>query len=148
MTDFYFTELVNDPPALVLSAAIGVDASNKLGTVDVGKGMKLAANDNYVAVAKDDEIEGVLVSISPETVNDGFSFGGVQVNRRVLAIVGASQAGNIAIGALVVADTPTALGTAGIVRVYTGSPAAHKWRVIRIVLGTGATNDTVLLEKI
>lgn len=148
MTDFYFTQLVNDPPASVLSAAIGVDADNKLGTVDVGKGMKLAANQSYVAVATTDEIEGVLVSISPETVNDGFSFGGVQVDRRILATVGATQAGALAIGAHVVADIPVAIGTAGLVEVQVGAPADHKWRVLRHVSGTGVTGDTVLLEKV
>ena len=82
MTVFNFTLLVNDPPATVLSAALGPDSSNKLASVDVGKGLKLGTAQNYVLCADGDEIEGVLDSVSPETVNDGFSFGGVQIDRR------------------------------------------------------------------
>ncbi len=149
MTDFNFTLLVNDPPATILSAALGASNTTKLADADVGKGVKLAANQSYELVAKDDDIEGVVDSISPETVNDGFSFGGVQVDRRILAEIGASVTGTTAIGNLVVADTPVARGTKGILQVYVGTPTTHKWRVIRFVTGAGSTQgNTVLLEKV
>lgn len=149
MTVFNYTLLVNDPLADIVSTPLGADANNKYVENDIGKGVKLnPAAVGYIPLAKDDEIEGVVVSISPETVNSGFSFGSVQKNRRVEAVVGATEAGTAAVGELVVADTPVAQGTAGILRVYPGAPATHKWRIIAIVTGTGAAGDTVLIERI
>ena len=149
MTAFFFTPLVNDPPATVLSAALGVDASNPLAQADVGKVVKLAASNNYVLAATGDDIEGIVSTIAAEgTVNDGFSFGGVQVDRRILAEVAAAQGGAIAIGAFVVAGIQIARGTAGIAQVIAGAGANHKWRVIRHVTGTGVAGNTVLLEKV
>ena len=76
--------------------------------------------------------------------------GGVQRNGRKLAKIGANQSGNIAINALVVADTPSAVGTTddGYPMVKAGTPTSFKWRVIRIVNGTGNTGSVVLIEKI
>ena len=149
MSVFHFTLLVNDPPATVLTAALGADADNNFVEADVGKGVKMGTAQNYVPVAKDDDIEGVVSSVSAEaTVNDGFSLGGVQVDRRILAEVGVSELGTADVGELVVADTPIAQGTDGILQVYPGSPTNFKWRIIRIVSGTGAAGDTVLLEKV
>lgn len=148
MTQFNFTEKVNAPLERIESAALGVDANTKMAQADIGKGVKLAASQNFVPVAANDEIEGVVTSVEPWTVNDGFSFGGVQRDQRILATVGANQAGALAIRTLVVADTPIALGTAGLVQVKAGAPADFKWRVLRHVTGTGVAGDTVLLEKI
>ena len=148
MTVFNYTLLVNDPLADVVSAALGVDADNGYVEADIGKGVKLAANNNYVPLAKDDEIEGIVVALSPETVNNGFTFGSVQKNRRVEAVVGASELGTVAVGELLVADTPVALGTAGVIQVYPGAPTVHLWRCIRIVTGPGAAGDTILMERI
>ena len=148
MTVFNYTLLVNDPPATVLKTALGPDSSNKLSTIDVGKGVKLSTAQNYVLCADGDEIEGVVDSVSPETVNDGFSFGGIQVNRRVEAIVGTEEVGTVDIGELVVAGAQIAAGTAGILRVKSGAPATHKWRCIRHITGTGAAGDKILLEKV
>lgn len=148
MTVFNFTTLVNDPLADVVSAALGASANAKYTEADIGKGVKLSTANNYIPLAKDNEIEGIVVSISPETVNDGFSFGSVQKNRRVEAVVGVSEVGTVAVGELLVADTPVALNTAGIIRVYPGVPTTHKWRCIAIVTGTGAAGDTILMERI
>ena len=153
MTVFNFTLLVNDPLADVVSAALGVDADNGYAEADIGKGVKLAAANNYVPLAKDDEIEGVVAALSPETVNDGFSFGTVQKNRRIEAVVGANVSVTpVAVGTLVVADTPVALGTAGGLQVYVGAPALHKWRCIRNIVSAAAAGatigDTVLLERV
>ena len=68
MTVFNFTLLVNDPLADIVSAALGADADNNYVENDIGKGVKMAAADNYVPLAKDDEIEGVVAALSPETV--------------------------------------------------------------------------------
>ena len=148
MTIFQFTELVNDPLADVVTAALGASNSAKFSENDIGKGVKLSTANNYIPVVKDDEIEGVVVGLEPSTVNNGFSWGSVQKNRRLTAIVGVSEAGTAAVGELVVADTQIALNTAGILRVYPGTPTTHKWRIIRIVSGTGAAGDPVLIERI
>lgn len=148
MTVFNFTELVNDPLADVVTAALGVDADNGYVENDIGKGVKLGTAQNYVPLVKDDEIEGVVVGIEPSTVNNGFTWGSVQKNRRVLATVGVSELGTATVGELVVADTPIALGTAGRLEVYPGAPTTHMWRIIRVVSGTGAAGDTVLIERV
>lgn len=148
MTDFVFTLLVNDPPATILSAALGTGANAFSSETDTGKGVKLGTSQNYVQAADGDEIEGVVASVEPWNVNDGFTFGTVQVDRRVEAVVGASQVGALAVGALVVNDVPVALNTLGVMQVKAGAPATYKWRVLRHVTGTGITGDTVLLERI
>lgn len=150
MTDFYFDELVDAERLVVETAALGAAAGTKLTPNDIGKAVKRGSAQNYVLCAGGDDIEGVLNSVSPETVNSGFSLGGVQRNGRKLAKIGANQAGNIAINALVVADTPSAVGTTddGYPMVKAGTPTSFKWRVIRIVSGTGNTGSVVLIEKI
>lgn len=148
MSDFQFTLLVNDPPATILSAALGTGANAFTSAADLGKGVKLGTSQNYVQVAAGDEVEGIVTSVEPYTVNDGFTFGGVQTDRRIEAVVGVSQVGALAIGALVVADIPIALNTAGILQVKAGAPASFKWRVIRHITGTGVAGDTVLLERV
>ena len=151
MTVFAYTLLVNDPLADVVSAALGVDADNGYVEADIGKGVKMGTAGNYVPLAKDNEIEGVVVSISPETVNNGFSFGSVQKNRRVMATVGASVAAVPVVPGplLLVADTPVALGTAGQLEVYVGTPTTYKWRCVANVSGDGSTiGDTVIIERI
>jgi hypothetical protein len=30
----------------------------------------------------------------------------------------------------------------------TGTPATHKWRVLRIISGTGVAGDSVLIERV
>ena len=149
MTVFNYTVLVNEPLADIISTPLGANASSKYVENDIGKGVKLNPSAvGYIPLAKDNEIEGVVVALSPETVNDGFSFGSVQKNRRLEAVVGATEAGTVAVGELLVADTPIAQGTAGIIRVYPGAPALHKWRCIAIVTGTGAAGDTILMERV
>ena len=148
MTVFNFTVLVNDPLADIVSTPLGADADNNYVENDIGKGVKLSTGVGYIPLAKDDEIEGVVVALSPETVNDGFTLGSVQKNRRVEAVVGATEDGTVAVGELLVADAPIAQGTAGIIRVYPGAPALHKWRCIAIVTGTGAAGDTILMERV
>ena len=143
--------------AVVDTSLMGI-VTDKLGTsstdytdVEVGKGVKLAA-DAYVPVVKADEIEGIVSTVEHGTVNSGFSWGGVQTKGRAEAVVGASQTSNIAVGGFVCADTPIAPATEGLVRVFdagTGyaAPSTFLWRVIRIVTGTGASGDTVLIER-
>ena len=150
MTEQVFTELVNSPHADIVSAALGVDASNKLNDNDIGKPVKLAAANNYVVCANGDEIAGFLVSTEAATVNDGFSSGSVRRNKRMTAQVDAAEIGTAVVGVLVAAGTSAALGTKDTrpqVEII-AAPAKHLWEVIRVISGTGVAGDLVLIERI
>jgi hypothetical protein len=147
MTTFVFTELVNAPMADIVSSALGANAGAKFSANDVGKLVKLGSANNYVLAADGDQIEGFVVAMMDNTVNDGFSFGSVQKNKRKYAKVGGTVA--LAVGDRVVAGVQAALGTVDALPVVkAGTPAVHIWRVIRIVTGTGAVGDTVLIERV
>jgi hypothetical protein len=150
MPTFQFTLLTSNPDSDQFeSACLGVDADHKLTDNDIGKCLKLAASNNYVLCATTNEIEGILVSTEPATYNTGFAFGTVQRKGRALAKVGANQGGSaMAVGDLVVADTQAAIDTAGGAVVITGTPSTFKWRVLRIVSGTGVAGDSVLIERV
>lgn len=149
MTEFAFTELVNSPHADVISAAIGVDAGNKLSDADIGKPLKMASASNYVLAAAGDEIEGFLVSTEAYTVNDGFAVGSVVRNMRKQAQV---KTTGVVFGDLVVAAGSAAVGTkdayAQVAKAAGTEDKLYVWRVILIVTGTGAVGDIVLIEKI
>ena len=161
MTTFVFTETV---PNQLESAALGANSGGKFVSADLNKAVKLGTANNFVLATNGDEIDGFVKAIEPFTVNDGFSFGGVQREGRVSAVVGANQVSTMAVGDYVVADTQVALGTAGAAKVRTGTafaqsgttpfgvtnstPARALWRCIRIVSGTGAAGDPVILERV
>lgn len=148
MTSYVFTELV---PNKLESAALGVNAAGKFTDADLNKAVKFGIANNYVLCANGDQIDGFVKAIEPFTVNDGFSFGGVQRQGRVTAEVGANQGATpMAVGDLVAADTQVALGTAGAAKVRTVAGVAGKssWRCIRIISGTGAAGSVVLLERL
>jgi len=152
MTDFAFTPLVNDPHADVVSAALGVDSSNKLNDNDVGKPVILAANDNYVLCADGDDIHGFLVSTEANTVNGGFSYGSVQRNKRFEVQVEAGEAGTLAVGTFAVAGIPVAAinvkQTYPQVILKAAAAGAALWKVISIISGTGVAGDLVLIERV
>lgn len=149
MGAFVFTTLTNNPDsAQYESACLGVDNANKLTDNDIGKCLKIAASNNYVLCATTDEIEGILVATEPVTYNSGFAFGTVQRRGRAEVTVGANEVGTVDPGDLVVADTQAAIDTAGGGVVMVGTPSTHIWRCLRIVSGTGATGDTVLIERV
>ena len=139
----------------IITDALGTAVAN-IGTYDdneVGKGVIIAAA-SYVAASKDDEIEGIVNSVEPNTVNTGFSWGGIQTKGRFIAILGASQDVVAAVCDALVNDTPIADGTAGVIQVYgtgaTGFPAGpflFNWRIIRLIDG-GDTGDQILIERI
>lgn len=145
MTTFVYTELV---PTQNESAALGVSAGAKFADADLGKPVKFGTANNYVLCAANDQIDGFVKAIEPITVNNGFSFGGVQREGRVVATVGAAQTPAMAIGDLVIADAQVALGTAGAPKVKTGAATYAAWRCIRIISGTGVAGDSVLIERI
>jgi hypothetical protein len=146
MTTFAFTELVNSPMADITSAALGVNAAGKFTANDVGKLVKLAGSNNYVLCADGNEIEGIVVALAPETVNDGFSLGSVMKNKRFTAeVVGAT----VAVGATVVSAAQSAIGTADAKpKVKAGAPVTHIWRVISLINGVGTAGSPVLVERV
>lgn len=151
MTDFVFTELVDIEELGVITTALGGGTGSQFGQNDLGKPVKLSTANNYVLCAQGDQIEGFVNSVNPETVNGGYSVGGIQTKGRIIAKVGASQTGTLTFREFAVAETPSALGTAesgGYPLVVQGTPADFKWRVIRILSGTGVAGDLVLLEKV
>lgn len=146
MATFKFAPLVTE--SVPISTALGVDANNKLDSNDIGKAVKLAAADNYVACATGNDIEGVLLGVEAHTVNDGFAFGTVKIDGTVEAEVAAAEAGAIAIGTFVVAGIPVANNTAGNMMIITGAGVAFKWRIIRHITGTGVSGDIVLIQRV
>lgn len=155
------------PQGKTISAALGVNAGTKLTDKDVNKCVKLAANNNYVLCADGDEIEGILMSVEPHTVNDGFGFGSVLLAnegvREEATVVGTT----LAVGDFVVAAAQAAVGTEqtlGKPTVKKGtaasqgggspftyverSPNTYIWRVISLLSGTGLATETVLIEKV
>lgn len=152
MSQFAFTNLVNSPMAEIVSAALGDGTTLFLSTDDVGKAVKLGTANNYLLAVDGDDPEGFIWSVEPNTVNNGVSFGAVKTNKRQEAEVGVFHDGvtnaAITVGAQVVVNDQAAIGVDGKARVRLGVPATFKWRVIRIISGTGITGDSILLERI
>jgi len=146
MAKFNFASLVTE--STPVSAALGVDAANKMTTSDSGKSVKLGVAQNYVLTATGNDIEGILIGVEAHTVNDGFSFGSVKTDGMVEAQVAAAEVGIIAVGDFVVAGIPVALNTAGALMVIAGAGVAFKWRVIRHITGTGVAGDSVLIQRV
>jgi len=146
MTTFAFTELVNSPMADVVTAALGVNAAGKFTANDVGKLVKLGPANNYVQCADGDEIEGIVLALEPNTVNDGFAQGSVMKNKRFTAqVVGAT----VTVGTKVVSAAQAAVGTADVKpMVKTGAPTTHVWRVISLINGVGTAGSPVLVERV
>lgn len=167
MTTFAFDVTV--PAQEIISTALGTGSGNTFQSpYDIGKPVTLAAANNHVLAAASAEIDGFVTSIEPSTVNGGYSFGGILVEGRILAVVGANQGATpMAVGDYVVADVQDALGTAvsstgswtnypgsapstptgPTAKVKTGAPTKKFWRCIRKVSGTGAAGSVVLLER-
>ena len=148
MTDFAFAPKINDPFAKITESALGV-AGTPWTDKEVGKAVKLGvADSNMILCQTGDDIEGVVISVEPFTVNGGATFGSVQQDRRVLAQVGATA---VTLGATVVAGVQESIGTQTAGNkpiVIPGAGVNFIWRCIRIVTGTGATGDTVLIERV
>jgi hypothetical protein len=159
MTTFVYNESVTDAMKDTISTALGAAAASGIGNNDLNKAYKAGTAQNYVPCADGDAIEGFLTAIEPFTVNNGFVFGSVQRRGRKVVQNGAAQA-TLGVGDFVVAFTQTAIGTAGFAQVKKATATAatddgaltqaglFAWRVIRIVTGTGAAGDTVLVERV
>lgn len=139
-------ELLTTSPAEmdVISSAIGNNTNQARSDNDIGKAVKKGADQNFVLCADGDEIEGFIDTVRGDTVNGGFSFGGVQRRKRIWAEVGA---GTVAPNDFVVAAPQVAFGTKGVAQVKTGTPATYKWQALRVV-GAGTVGSRVLLERV
>lgn len=158
MADFKFGPLAGLADDSTFSAALGVSAGTKLTDSDKGKAVKLIADSNYGLCADGNDIEGILLSVEPITVNNGFGFGTVQHKERVVA--SNAGAGAIAVGAFVVAADQGAVGTAltpissgtqtGVypTPVKAGAGTLWKWRVISLLGGAGAVGTPILIERV
>lgn len=147
--DFAFRRLVSDPPADIITAALGASSAAPLTGNDIGKLVKMGSLQNYLLAATGDDIEGQVYSVEPTTVNGGFATGSVQRNQRLEVEVGTDQGGTpMAVLDYVVVGAGQVLNTAGAGKVKTGAGTTFKWRCIRIISGTGAAGSKVLIERV
>jgi len=165
MSTFTFNMKVNDPFADITDAALGT-AGQGWGDSEVGKAVKLSTANNYVLCTDGDEIEGFVVAIEPNTVNGGVSFGAVQRNGRMLAVLAAGVT-NATVGMYVVAAAQEAVGTqvnsnrplvkpgtaasqlgSGTYAYTERSPNTFMWRIVRLVSGGDDAGGVVLLERV
>jgi hypothetical protein len=166
MTAFAFG--VTAPANEIITSALGTGTGNTFNSPsDIGKAVVLGTSQNHVLASAGNDIDGFVNSVESYTVNGGFSFGGVLVEGRIQAVVGANQGATpMAVTDYVVADVQLALGTVGTnqqwtgypgtppstptgptAQVKTGAPTRKFWRCISIISGTGAAGSVVLLER-
>lgn len=149
MADFSFNLRTHSPDVLdVVSTGLGATGDDKFrSNTDLGKAVKMTAEGTHDICAADDEIRGFVDSVKGITVNDGYSFGGVQRGGTREAVAGAAVTPALAVGDLVVADAQEVAGTKGLAQVKKGTPAKYKWEVIS-VKGDGETGSKVVLERV
>jgi hypothetical protein len=124
MTTFAFDVTIKDERDIE-SSALGAGVGDTYASADhIGRLVKMGAAQNHVVTADGDPIEGVITSVEPATVNNGFSFGGVRRSGRISAI--APNA--IALLATVVSAAQPVSGATFKASVKAG---AGKWRVVR-----------------
>lgn len=132
----------------IVSAALGAtgNAGDRLGTIDLGKPLKIGGASRYVMCAAGNEIEGFLVATENFTVNQGYAMGAVQTaGRYAVEIVGGTSC---VPGDYVVAGAVPAAGTKytnGKPLVQAGAPTKFLWRVVE---GGGAAGTTAIIERV
>ena len=158
MTTFYRAPLVPVPDHYNIPAALGVDASTKLTSLDLCKLVKLSTTTGaFVLAASGNDIEGQLTAVEPFTVNEGFGFGTVQQRGTFVVTV---EGGTLAYGAYVVCGTSVAVGTAITAvasgahtnvqapKVIAGAGAIYKWKICSLLGGAGTVGTNVLIERV
>jgi hypothetical protein len=153
MSTFAFNVKVNDPFASITEAALGASALDGWGDEEVGKAVKLGTAHNYVLPTANDPIEGFVVAVEPNTVNQGFSFGSVQRDRRMEVVLAVGES-SVVVGDIVTAGTQEIVGTQtngnkALVMVETtpGDAGDFVWRVIALRTD-GEAGSTVLIERV
>lgn len=124
------------------------DNTGQASSKDVGKFVKLSG-ETVVPCADGDEIYGVIESMNAATHN-GHSVGGVLSDSGNQAYA-LDEDGGLAVGDLVVAGTPVALGTAlttyaNVIVAPAEAAGVHRWIVVA-AYGSGA-GSRVLIRKI
>lgn len=160
MAKFQFAVLTTDPNRLnVITAKLGARAGNatelkaglgEYSDAEINKAVKLGPVSNYLLCVAGDEIDGIIDNIDSGGTEDGFTLGGVarcNAGQRFEAEVGTGS-DQLALNDLVVAGVQKPVGTPGMLQVQKGTPALHKWRVMRIMTGTGVVGNKVLIEKL
>lgn len=152
------------PPGAIVSSPLGDTISTQFAQNDVGKAITYKAGTGGLAAGTleailavdDDDIEGFVNSVEPNTVNDGYSFGGVQELGQIIVERGATAV-NVLLKDFVVMDgAQEALGTVQTlvkVKKYTvlatdlvGKPL---WKVTQILTGDGTSaGDQLLIERV
>lgn len=137
---------VINPYSPARTELIGTNAKQAT-SADVGKAVKLAGVSTELC-ASGNEIYGFIESVEVASKN-GVSVGGV-LSDQGSEVYATDQAGTLTVGALVVAGTITAFGTALPTtgpNVIAGTPTTHKWLVMARYT-SGAYSGGVLLRKI
>lgn len=132
----------------IITAALGAtgNAVDRLGTVDLGKPLKLIGTSRMGMCSAGNEIEGFLVATENFTVNGGYAIGSVQVEGRFEVEISGGTACNP--GDYVVSAAVPAAGTKytnGKPLVQAGAPAKFLWRVVE---GGGAAGNTAVIERV
>jgi len=164
------------PVGAVISSPLGDTTGTKLVQNDVTKAVKFqngssgqAGTLEAVLCGAGETIDGFVTSVEPNTVNDGFSFGGVQIQGQALAEVGTTT---VAVNDLVEIESQAALGTAGVpavvkraavvvrndtipncatdtIALFESERKVTNWRCTQILTGDGTTaGDSILLERV
>ena len=149
MNKFNFMPRVGDSDKI--SAALGASTAAKFTDADKNKAVKLATgtNKNYIVCVAGDDIEGVVLSVEPHPVNNGWAFGTVQTGGRMIATVAAGN--TLAVRDYVVAAAQSAVGTAQdypVVQEVTTEEPVFKWRVVDVLTGAGAAGTQVVIERV
>lgn len=164
------------PPGAVISSPLGDTTGARLAQNDVGKAVKFQNGTGNVAgtleailCSINDNIEGFVSSINPDTVNEGYSFGGVQVLGQFEVEVGVSA---VAVGDLIELGSQAAIGVVGVPQVIKKtdftirtdtlvnqaadtqaalilSKTQTDWVCTQILTGNGtAQGDKILIERV
>lgn len=164
------------PTGAIVSSPLGDTPAAPFVQNDVGKAIKYqngssgeAGTLEAVLCGAGETADGFVTSVEPFTVNDGFSFGGVQVQGQVLAEVGTTT---VAVNDLIEIESQAALGTAGVPRVvkraavvvddttkesvavdvialFESERKVTNWRCTQILTGDGTSaGDSILLERV
>lgn len=172
MAKFQMTEFLSDEPTLTGRFGPGTGTANQFNDKDVGKLIKYVADSRFDLCAAGDPIEGYVTSVESASL-DGYSVGGYRTEDRKIVIADGLQAtpgtGTIAVGDYVVCGTVDARNSA-LTLAYakvckaTVQPnalpttfgdvqnqlkvAMYAWRIVSILVGTGAVGDTLVMERI
>lgn len=151
MSDFKFNVLTVLPERLnVITSKLGAAAGERYTDKDIKKIVTMGVVSNFALAADGDDIEGFIDNIDGGPTANGFVVGGVahpDTGFRVEAAVAAGAA-PVAVKDYVVAGAQLPLGTKGLPQVKKGTPAVFKYRVMRIVSGTGGPGSVLVLERV